>query len=970
MLIAEQMFQEDQEREIRWEHQRQILQDFERIATHQNFQEEAGAAALQVAICYIVGFGTSPNNDNATRFLRRAEELGHPMVVLFGRVLQSVTSSISADPCVQYDSLVVKGFKEQRMLKATIFELHIKDVSSPITAQRFNTYNDFLVWLDGIRSSDLSQLSTSYLTTVPPTSKMNIFECFIAMEDVESIIKWTDVVTQFETTVFGEPLLIQACRKANVAMVQALLEAGVDPERCTEEGLTIYHLLFMLGEGARTIGRLLSKSPMTLNKKLYDQPGSKQYILHIQWPLELLGSPLAFAITSASMAGVAALLDIGADPTAPIHMQSGTDDSKFSWTPIHLAMKFHLSDILQLLLTEARRRSLDLNCSPPSNQAIASVMLDQANKDSSKSEIELPFSQNFQAELGCGVVYSTPLERYAMHGLNHRQKLLDTMKSVPLAAFGLSRKDGRTAIIQAIDFSDLAVVDALLQLNPALAKERVHDPKNRSSYDTPVAFACQIAALRDSTAALDIVKTLIQTNAGNLRVQDSQGRTALHLAVTGSSSAVAEWLLDHGASVHDLDGDGRTPLHYAGSAANIRILLDAKAQIDRTDKKGFAAIHLAALAGLEENVKALIERGANLKIANYEFGTPLHCAVFKRSRSIISALLKHTISTNGGPTIDVNSQDSGTRNTPLHLAAQTCRADIVRLLFEYGANAQLKNKNKLTPLHQCVLSGSAVFVRSFLAAAGPLSPLIDATDSNGRTPLHLAATFASWETVILLLEHGAEVDRRSNDGFTALHLAMDASDADVNRKEGDRLQTCKALYSHGADLLAANNLGICAWDLALQRLDFALMGLLLENGGPKACRYSTMPRNAHGQDLLNIAIDREEWAFVTLLLSQSGRAHPYEELSEEEHFPPRLIEFRRLPEFLQGFEYSYAIKLDEAIRAKDKSALRSMFASSSVTVQSVEQDFPAGSAGQSRNSWICQMISGKPPGKRLPTGEL
>jgi hypothetical protein len=379
----------------------------------------------------------------------------------------------------------------------------------------------------------------------------------------------------------------------------------------------------------------------------------------------------------------------------------------------------------------------------------------------------------------------------------------------------------------------------------------------------------------------------------------------------------------------------------------------------------------------EENVKALMERGADLKIGHYEFGTPLHCAVFKRSRSIVSALLQHTSSTNGSPTIEVNSRDSGTRNTPLHLAAQACRADIVRLLFEYHANAQLKNKHNLTPLHQCVLSGSPVFVRSFLAAAGPLSSLIDATDWNGRTPLHLAAAFASMETVVLLLEHGAMVDCRSNDGDTALHLAINALNEDITRKEGDRLQTCKALYSHGADLLAENNKGICPWDLALGRLDFALMGLLLEIGGPKACRNSTLPTSMRGQDLFNLAIDREEWAFVTLLLSQDSRVHEYERLSEPErrlrnagYLDRRNDAFRRLPEFLQGFEHSYAIKLDQAMRAKDKLALKGMFATCSVTVQSVGQDFPAGSADRSSTSWIGQVIIGKFPRKRLHNKEL
>lgn len=118
------MFRVDKEREVPWEHQRQILLDFERTATYHRFQEDSAAAAMQVATCYIVGFGTSPNNDCAIRYLRRAEELGHPMAILFGRGLQNILGGISIEIGIPYDQSVVMRFKEQTVLKSKVFELH------------------------------------------------------------------------------------------------------------------------------------------------------------------------------------------------------------------------------------------------------------------------------------------------------------------------------------------------------------------------------------------------------------------------------------------------------------------------------------------------------------------------------------------------------------------------------------------------------------------------------------------------------------------------------------------------------------------------------------------------------------------------------------------------------------------------------------------------------------------------------
>ncbi|KAF8853252.1 ankyrin, partial [Acephala macrosclerotiorum] len=158
--------------------------------------------------------------------------------------------------------------------------------------------------------------------------------------------------------------------------------------------------------------------------------------------------------------------------------------------------------------------------------------------------------------------------------------------------------------------------------------------------------------------------------------------------------------------------------------------------------------------------------------------TPLHCAVLKRSRSIVLLLLEHAGSNKDSSFLDVNSRDSGGGNTPLHLAARTSRTDIVRILLNHGADLYLKNTSGLTPFHQCLLSGGPEFVRSFLDAAG-VSSLIHIPDADGNTALHLAAKFASSEIVELLLDYGASVNSINREGDTALNLATAATHSDV-----------------------------------------------------------------------------------------------------------------------------------------------------------------------------------------------
>src|SRR5262249_16271317 len=64
----------------------------------------------------------------------------------------------------------------------------------------------------------------------------------------------------------------------------------------------------------------------------------------------------------------------------------------------------------------------------------------------------------------------------------------------------------------------------------------------------------------------------------------------------------------------------------SGTLEEIKILLDCGAQVDETEEDGWTPLHIATAGGHKEVVQLLIERGANVDAANKSGLTPLYAA--------------------------------------------------------------------------------------------------------------------------------------------------------------------------------------------------------------------------------------------------------------------------------------------------------------------------------------------------------
>ena len=97
---------------------------------------------------------------------------------------------------------------------------------------------------------------------------------------------------------------------------------------------------------------------------------------------------------------------------------------------------------------------------------------------------------------------------------------------------------------------------------------------------------------------------------------------------------------------------------------------------------------------------------------------------------------------------------------------------------------------------------------------------VDAKDNNGWTPLHWAADADGSSVAQVLLSNGAAVDAKDNNGWTPLHWAAGVDGSSV----------AQVLLSNGAAVNAKNDIGYTPLHRAVFRDDSALAQVLLANG--------------------------------------------------------------------------------------------------------------------------------------------
>ena len=414
--------------------------------------------------------------------------------------------------------------------------------------------------------------------------------------------------------------------------------------------------------------------------------------------------------------------------------------------------------------------------------------------------------------------------------------------------------DGTTALHWAVQRNDLDLVTRLIR---AGAKVNVKNDYG----STPMSEAAVVASA-------PLLEALLEAG-GDVESPNSDGQTALMVVARTSQVDAARLLIQRGANVNAVEKwRGQTPLMWATAQkqpAMVRELIARGAQVDARSMVndwqrqvtaepraiyrpagGLTPLLYAAREGCAECARALVEKGAQLNLADPEGLSPLLTAIINMQFDTA----KYLISAGANPNqwdlwgraplyaaVDVNTVPRGGR-PDLPSLDETTGLDVIRMLLDAGANPNarlrlpppFRNVGNDRGLDGMLTTGTTPLLRAAKALDAPAIRLLlvkkaDLTLTNSRamTPTMAAAGLGSTDadtrgfylsedtqqrsidSLKLLLDAGGDINTKDSRGLTALHEAARWGWNDV----------VTFLVSRGADLNAKDAKGNTPVDSAL-----------------------------------------------------------------------------------------------------------------------------------------------------------
>jgi ankyrin repeat protein len=257
-------------------------------------------------------------------------------------------------------------------------------------------------------------------------------------------------------------------------------------------------------------------------------------------------------------------------------------------------------------------------------------------------------------------------------------------------------------------------------------------------------------------------------------------------------------------------------------------------EVNSTDVFNRTALHYATNSGDEQLVRYLLEWKANIRAIDIQDNTPLHTACDAGREGVIRMLLEFKEAT---ADIDAYINAEGRYgSSPLHLAARAGDLKSVRLLILKGAQIDIYDHSRRTPLHWAAFHGRDTIVELLLRHHASTT----ARDEHGRPPL-LSAIYGynglkprNDRTIKKMLEWRVDTNLADNDGKMSLHLVAEANSSDLAklllRLENGRKPNINALDNHGRSPLHYASIAGHR-DMCITLLDFDADVIIEDNEG-------------------------------------------------------------------------------------------------------------------------------------------
>ncbi|KAF6201816.1 hypothetical protein GE061_004211 [Apolygus lucorum] len=276
---------------------------------------------------------------------------------------------------------------------------------------------------------------------------------------------------------------------------------------------------------------------------------------------------------------------------------------------------------------------------------------------------------------------------------------------------------------------------------------------------------------------LEILKWLQGKNI-NLLIACKRNKSAMYYAIEYENWDVVMWILN---GMHDttFQSDENLLQHvcYKGREDIVAQLLNNrwKEDVNKKDSNGMTPILLAAERGHLKVAKLLVEAGADMTISSNDKFSILHLSSRYGNQSMIEWILE----SEERKQIFLSSVDR-TQRTPLHIAAEGGHLEAVKFLVKAGANMSTRSEGGQTLLHHAVMGGNSTLVGWIIRQQQNEESFdVNATMSNDKTPILLAAELGQLDIIKILINARADVLRRSKNNYSIIHCAVFSESLEV-----------------------------------------------------------------------------------------------------------------------------------------------------------------------------------------------
>ena len=278
--------------------------------------------------------------------------------------------------------------------------------------------------------------------------------------------------------------------------------------------------------------------------------------------------------------------------------------------------------------------------------------------------------------------------------------------------------------------------------------------------------------------------------------------------------------------------------------------LEAGAEVNKVNEAGMTPFLAAAKNNPHRDVLVLLRnKGANPYYRTKDGWTALmYASVYNENPNVIELL------TYLGRDLNIQNNKG---NTALLLAVKNRRTDAVRILLRSGARVNVQNDKGDTTLKLLFENGYQNYDYRIFRMIINRGANLNLRYENGRTIIYDAIDQGRNNAISLLLENGADVNIRDDEGLTPFQFAL---------IENRSIYILKKLHSHGADLNYEDENGRNALSYAAQYItDRDKFNFLLRNGA----RLNS--QDNRGITPLMYAVKENDLKVIRYLLNRQSR---------------------------------------------------------------------------------------------------